>query len=100
MVLAHTKRLKFFFSFFAYSFSFTFLLLVFTFFYFLFFTIYPLAGRCLIAVGNARSAENFLQTSMKILTHPDTILLLGFEDLYLKYIFMQGMDILKGIKTF
>jgi hypothetical protein len=41
-----------------------------------------LSGRCLIAVGNARSAEHFLQYSMKLLTHPDTILLLG------KFIFL------------
>lgn len=34
-------------------------------------------GRCLIAVGNARLAESFLQLSMKVFPHPDTILLLG-----------------------
>lgn len=34
-------------------------------------------GRCLIAVGNARLAENFLQMSVKLMVHPDSILLLG-----------------------
>lgn len=34
-------------------------------------------GRCLIAVGNARLAENFLQTSIRLMAHPDSILLLG-----------------------
>lgn len=35
------------------------------------------SGRCLIAVGNSRLAEKFLQMSMKLMAHPDTILLLG-----------------------
>lgn len=36
-----------------------------------------IAGRCLISVGNARSAEYFLQYSLKLFLHPDTVLLLG-----------------------
>lgn len=42
-----------------------------------FFALWIALGRCLIAVGNARLAESFLQTSMRLFPHPDTILLLG-----------------------
>jgi hypothetical protein len=51
----------------------------FSFFAFLhfFFALWIALGRCLIAVGNARLAESFLQTSMRLFPHPDTILLLG-----------------------
>jgi hypothetical protein len=38
---------------------------------------FSVAGRCLIAVGSPRLAENFLQMSMKLFMHPDTVLLLG-----------------------
>lgn len=34
-------------------------------------------GRCLIQLGNARLAENSLQLSIRLLVHPDTVLLLG-----------------------
>ncbi|CRL00603.1 CLUMA_CG013863, isoform A [Clunio marinus] len=34
-------------------------------------------GRCLIAIGNARLAENSLRSSLKLLPHPDTISLLA-----------------------
>lgn len=66
--LAHTKS---FYAFFRFSF----------FVFFLHFSsaLWIALGRCLIAVGNARLAESFLQASMKMMAHPDTILLLGEE---------------------
>lgn len=38
---------------------------------------YTQKGRCLIAIGNARLAEQHLKTSLNMFAHPDTILLLA-----------------------